>query len=254
MQNSKQRFSNRVADYVKYRPHYPAAIVPYLQHHYGFHADLTVADVGSGTGILSQLWLAHGNLVIGVEPNREMREAAEVLLAGYPYFRSCDATAEATGLPDHSVDVISAGQAFHWFDVARARAEFARILRPNGWVLLIWNDRRTASSPFLRAYDQLLMTHTSEYAQATHKNHDDAEILSFFALGTGQLVSFENVQRFDFAGLKGRLLSSSYTPAVGDPRHEPLIAALRDIFTRHQHNGLVDFEYDCKVYFGRLSP
>lgn len=252
MQDSKQRFSNRVADYVKYRPHYPTAVASYLRDQCALTANAVIADVGSGTGILSQLLLDQGSAVIGVEPNREMREAAEVLLANYPRFRSSGGSAEATGLPDASVDWVTAGQAFHWFDVPRARAEFARILKPNGWVMLVWNDRRTATTPFLRAYDQLLTTHTSEYAQATHKNHDEAEILSFFAPNTARLAVFENVQRFDFDGLKGRLLSSSYTPAPGHPLHQPLLDALRQIFDAHQHDGFVNFEYDTKVYVGKL--
>ncbi|MCW1967541.1 MAG: class I SAM-dependent methyltransferase [Anaerolineae bacterium] len=252
MQDSKQRFSNRVADYVKYRPHYPLVVADYLREQYALTVNDVIADIGSGTGILSQLLLAQGNTVIGVEPNREMREAAELLLADYPCFRSHDGSAEATVLPDASVDWVTAGQAFHWFDVPRARAEFARILKPNGWVMLVWNDRRTATTPFLRAYDQLLMTHTSEYAQATHKNHDEAEILSFFAPHTARLTVFENVQHFDFDGLKGRLLSSSYTPAPGHPLHQPLLDALRQIFDAHQCDGFVNFEYDTKVYVGKL--
>jgi SAM-dependent methyltransferase len=155
MTNPTQRFSSRVTNYVKYRPSYPAAIIGLLMAECGLMTDSIVTDIGSGTGLLAKLFLKVGKHVLGIEPNREMREAGEQLLRGYERFSSIAATAEATTLPEHSVDFIPAEQAFHWFDEARVGAEFARILKPNGWIVLIWNERRLASTPFLRAYEQL---------------------------------------------------------------------------------------------------
>jgi SAM-dependent methyltransferase len=268
MTDSTRRFSSRVENYVRYRPSYPPEIVALLASECGLTQDALVADIGSGTGLLTELFLKNGNRVFGVEPNREMREAGERLLAGYPNFTSVDGTAEATMLGDRSVDIVTAGQAFHWFDRVRARAEFARILRPpssgpstssggasglsGGWVALIWNERRVGTTPFLEAYEGLLRTYAGEYATLNHRQVDQETIAAFFAAGTFRSAAFENRQIFDFEGAKGRLLSSSYTPEPGHPQHQPMLDELARIFHDHQDNGTVAFEYDTNVYYGRL--
>ncbi len=253
MRDPTQRFSDRVENYVKYRPSYPPAVVDVLQRECGLTATAVVADVGSGPGNLTRLFLDHGNTVFGVEPNRSMREAGERLLQGYPRFHSVDGTAEATTLPDGSVDLVTAGQAFHWFDRARAREEFRRILRAPRWVALIWNERRIASTPFLAAYEHLLLQYGTDYAQVQHRDAaDDAALGEFFAPHGYVRASFENRQVFDFDGLQGRLLSSSYAPAAGQPGHEAMLAELRRLFETHQSHGTVTVEYDTQVYYGRL--
>jgi SAM-dependent methyltransferase len=151
-----KRFSNRVENYLKYRPRYPPGIIPLLQSECGLTADWVIADLGSGTGFLTELFLEHGNPVFGVEPNAEMRVAGEQVLTNYPRFSSMNAVAEATGLPDHSIDLVVAGQAFHWFDRAAARPEFVRILKPGGWLVLAWNGYRVESSPMMAAYQDLV--------------------------------------------------------------------------------------------------
>ena len=248
-----QRFSSRVTNYVKYRPAYPAAIIDLLRAECGLTPDSIVADVGSGTGLLAELFLKAGNRVFGIEPNREMREAGEQLLRGYERFVSIDAMAEATTLPDHSVDFVTAGQAFHWFDRERVSAEFARLLRSPGWLVLIWNERRIDSTPFLRAYEQLLHTYSTEYAQVDHRLIDHDVIRAAFPTVSFQLRTFDNQQRFDFEGVKGRLMSSSYAPEASHPTHAPMMAELADIFQRYQTNGEIVFEYDTRVNFGRLK-
>ena len=252
MLNPTQRFSSRVENYVKYRPAYPAAVLDLLAAECGLSPASVIADVGSGTGILSHLLLERGSRVIGVEPNREMREAGERLLAVYPRFASVAAQAEATTLPEHSVDFVTAGQAFHWFDAPRARTEFERILKPGGWAVLVWNARRTASTAFLRAYEALLLTFGTDYTTVDHANVGEGDIRAFFGPGGYRHASFDNQQVFDFEGLKGRLLSSSYTPDPGDPRHAPMLAELRHIFDAHQVDGKVVFEYDTDVSYGHL--
>ncbi len=252
MSDSINRFSSRVSNYVKCRPTYPPAVVDLLKNECDLTSDSIVADVGSGTGILSELFLRNGNRVFGVEPNREMRAAGERLLKDYPNFTSVDATAEATRLESGSVDFVTAGQAFHWFDVDGSRAEFARILKPGGCVVLVWNERQTDSTPFLREYEQMLLTFGTDYEAVSHKQVDRNRIVPFFGPSGFELKSFANGQLFDFESLQGRLLSASYTPEAGHPNHAPMLDALQKIFHEHQSGGRVRVEYDTNVFYGRL--
>lgn len=248
--NPKTRFSNRVENYVRYRPGYPSEIVTLLCDECGLTDKSAVADIGSGTGKLSELFLNAGCRVFGVEPNKEMREAGERM--DFPNFVSIDASAEGTTLPAHSVEFVTAGQAFHWFDRDRCRAEFLRILKPEGWVVIIWNDRRDDTTPFLVAYELLLEQFGTDYAQAHHRRDDNPEVIRAFFGIEPRFKNFRSVQQFDFEGLKGRLLSSSYAPVAGQPKHEEMLAELKRIFDMHQQNGIVAFEYDTHVYYGHL--
>lgn len=253
MSDPTRRFSSRVDNYIKYRPSYPEAIIDLLRDRCGLTPAWDVADVGSGPGNLTRLFLDHGNRVFGVEPNREMREAGERLLGGYPRFVSVAGTAEATTLADQRIDLVVAGQAFHWFDSVRAGQECTRILRSPRWVALVWNERRAASTPFLAAYEQLLLTYAPDYAAVQHRlAADDAALREFFSPEGYAVARFENAQLFEYAGLQGRLLSSSYTPEAGHPQHQAMLDALRALFARHQADGTVRFEYDTIVYYGRL--
>jgi SAM-dependent methyltransferase len=212
-----------------------------------------VADVGSGTGILTELLLKNGNRVYGVEPNREMREAAERLLKPYPAFHSIPGTAEATTLASQSVHLITAGQAFHWFERDKTRTEFCRILERDGRVALLWNDRDTTSHPFLQQYEQLVRTFGTDYEAVNHKQIDAGAIGAFFGTKGFEQAVFSNRQVVDWDSLKGRLLSSSYAPEPGHPRHEPMLEALRTLFLEHQTNGRVVFDYHTIVYYGKLA-
>jgi SAM-dependent methyltransferase len=245
-----------VDNYVRYRPGYPAEVIDVLARETGLTTHSEIADAGSGTGISSELFLCNGNTVFGVEPNNEMRDAAERLLAAYPRFHSVAARAEATNLPGASVDYVTAGQAFHWFDPELARTEFARILRPDGWVVLLWNARRLDSTPFLREYESLLERFGTDYREVRHQNFDVSRVRALFDGEIGdafQLRKLYNEQRLDFEGLRGRLLSSSYTPAVGHPGYLPMLRELRRIFDEHAVGGSVAIEYDTDIYFGRLA-
>jgi len=251
--NSTTRFSSRVDDYIKYRPHYPVEILDLLAARCGLTPESVIADVGSGTGILTKLFLENGNPVIGVEPNREMREAGESYLAEYGRFTSMDGTSEATRLPGQAIDLVVAGQAFHWFDREKTRAEFQRILKDEGWVVLVWNDRRIDTTPFLRDYEGLLQEFGNDYQDINHKNIQDPAVFTAFYGAAPLEASFDNVQRFDFEGLVGRLRSSSYMPGLDDPRHGAMAARAREIFDRHQQADRVSFEYDCRVYYGMIN-
>jgi len=247
-----ERFSSRVENYVKYRPTYPRAVVGLLRAECGLTENSTVADIGSGTGILTEMLLREGCRVFGVEPNREMREAGERLLRAYERFESVAATAEETTLPDASVDLVTAGQAFHWFDTARARREFARILRSGGFVAIVWNERRTDSTPFLVAYEQLLLDFGTDYTEVRQPFNADA-VRDFFAPAGFEQRSFDNLQVFDFEALRGRMLSASYVPEPSHPNHRPMFQRLREIFDAHQQHNKVAFEYDTRVFYGRLT-
>jgi SAM-dependent methyltransferase len=245
------RFSSRVDNYLRYRPRYPADIVPLLQQECNLRRDSVIADLGSGTGMLSELFLENGNPLFGVEPNPEMRAAGERLLQKYPNFTSISGRAEATTLPKQSVDFVTAGQAFHWFDPREARDEFARILRRAGWIVLVWNDRRIDSTPFLAAYEQFLRMFANDYDQVNHKRIDTAALFKFFG-APPQSRTFPNYQPLDVEGLKGRLLSSSYVPERGEPRYDSMMSALEELFSRFQRDQQVVFEYDTTVFYSQL--
>jgi SAM-dependent methyltransferase len=248
-----KRFSVRAKYYNRYRPGYPLEIIELLKAECGLNPSSVIADIGSGTGILSEMLLKGGNVVYGVEPNKEMREVAEELLGEYCNFRSVNGSAESTSLEDRSADLITVGHAFHWFDVSKSRVEFSRILKPGGWVVLIWNDRRTDTTPFLRAYEELLLNFGIDYKEVNPLNFDYRALDRFFGRDGFQIRLFENFQVLDFEGLKGRLLSSSYIPMEGHPNYETMMAELQHIFLEFQKDGKVTFEYDTKLYWGRLE-
>ena len=247
-----ERFSDRVENYVKYRPDYPSAVTERLQELKILNNNYVVADIGSGTGISSKLFLQNGCEVFGIEPNQEMRHAAEVFLKDENKFHSVNAPAENTTLENNSVDIVLAGQAFHWFDVEKSKTEFKRILKPNGNVVLMWNDRRTDSTDFLKAYEDLLKMFGTDYLKVNHKNIDEKIFDSFFGINKWKTFSVENFQDFTFEGLKGRLFSSSYVPTEDHPDSAFMLSVLKKIFTRYQENGLVRFEYDTRIFYGQL--
>jgi SAM-dependent methyltransferase len=250
--NATSRFSDRVQNYVRYRPGYPREVLPVLEQDCGLKPGHVVADIASGTGIWTRTLLEHGNHVFGVEPNAEMRQAGERLLASFPKFSSVAGTAEATTLADQSVDFVTAAQAAHWFHRERARHEFVRILKPEGWLVLLWNERLTDSTAFLREYEQLLLTYGTDYEEVRHERTTDA-VNEFFDPAPFQERAFAMRQEFDYAGIEGRLLSSSYAPGPDHARNRPMLAELRRIFDRHAAGGRVAFDYNTRIYFGQLG-
>jgi len=253
MPDSTKRFSNRVASYIKYRPSYPSSALDALERIACSETPTTIADIGSGTGIFSKLLLDRGHMVFGIEPNAAMRQAAEQQLSLYSNFRSIDGKSESTQLPEKSVDLIVAAQAFHWFDLAPTRQEFARILKPGGFVALVWNQRLTDATPFLKDYEALLNSRGTDYQAVNHANISDSDIEAFFAPVAVEILSFPNQQLFDYQGLAGRCQSSSYVPAEGSPGHREFFTGLREIFDRNSQNGQVSFDYQTKVYVARFS-
>ncbi|XEC97575.1 class I SAM-dependent methyltransferase [Paenibacillus tarimensis] len=238
--------------YVKYRPSYPEEAIDYLFSVVGLTPGCVTADIGAGTGVFAKLLVARGSKVIAVEPNQAMRETAERQLGGEPNFRAVPGSAEATGLPEHSVDFIVCAQSFHWFDRSAAQSEFHRILKPGGKVVLIWNSRLTQGSPFLEEYEQLLRTFGTDYEKVGHKNISAETLSAFFMEGRMKEARFTNSQLFDLEGLAGRLQSSSYSPLPGHPNYEPMMIELRDLFERNNRDGKVSFEYETEVYWGQV--
>jgi SAM-dependent methyltransferase len=250
--NATSRFSNRVENYVRYRPGYPPEVLQTLKKECGLAPRHVIADIASGTGIWTRVLLENGNPVFGVEPNIKMREAGERLLAAFPNFTSICGSAEATTLGTESVDFVTAAQAGHWFDRERARREFARILKPGGWLVLLWNERFTDSTNFLRDYEQLLLTYSTDYKEIRHEHTTEA-VNEFFDPAPYQERTFEMRQEFDYAGVEGRLLSSSYAPGPEHPQHVAMLRELRRIFDMNADAGRVAFDYKTRLYFGQLG-
>ena len=251
MKNSVERFSNRVENYVKYRPVYPREILDFLRDEADFTKSSIVADIGSGTGISARLFLENGNTVYAIEPNKDMREAAEKFLKEFPNFRSIDGTAENTTLKDESVDFIVAAQAFHWFNNREAVAEFKRILKTGGFIVLIWNERQLDSNEFLRRYENLLKEFGKDYEKVRHDNVNRKDLEKIFKT---QLFSktFQNRQTLDYNGMKGRILSSSYMPSEKDENFKDLEKNLKTLFADFEENGKITILYDTKVFCGKI--
>lgn len=250
--NATSRFSDRVENYLRYRPGYPPEVLTALKADCDLLPSHLIADIASGTGIWARMLLENGNRVLGVEPNAEMRAAGERLLAGFPNFGSVAGTAEGSSLADQSVDFVTAAQAAHWFDREKARREFVRILKPGGWLALLWNERVTGSTKFLRDYEKLLLTYGTDYQDIRHER-TTAVVNEFFDPAPFQERSFEMHQEFDYAGLEGRLLSSSYAPGPEHPQHREMLRELRRIFEDCAAQGRVQFAYKTRLYFGQLG-
>ncbi len=249
--NATSRFSDRVDNYALYRPGYPPQVLEILKDECGLAPGHVVADIASGTGIWTRMLLENGNRVFGIEPNPEMRAAGERLLRNFSNFSSIAGTAENTTLPDQSIDFVTAAQAAHWFDRQHSRREFLRILRPQGWLVLLWNERVTDSTQFLRAYEQLLLQYGTDYKEVRHERTTEA-VNEFFDPAPYREHVFAMQQPVDYAGLEGRLLSSSYAPGPEHPQHAPMLHQLRHIFDNCAVDGRVAFDYKTRVYFGKL--
>lgn len=250
--DSTARFSDRVADYVRYRPDYPTALLSWLQGELDVRTDWPVADIGAGTGISSKMFLDAGFAVTAVEPNAPMRAAAEQWLGSNSRFRTVDGRADATTLPDASMMLVSVAQAFHWFDATAAHREFARILQPSGLAAIYWNTRRLTGTPFLEGYEALLQHYGTDYLSVAERYADEPRMREWFGAGFRGTASFPHGQQLDFDALRGRLMSSSYVPKEGHPNHAPMLAALRELFDACAVDGHIDFDYDTRIYAGQI--
>jgi SAM-dependent methyltransferase len=251
--NAKNRFSNRVADYLRYRPHYPQGVLDFLRSQCDLSTSHTIADIGSGTGFLSELFLKSGNQVFGVEPNQEMRQAGEEYLAGYPGFTSINGSAEATTLPDSCADFVTVGQAFHWFKPEPTYREFARILRPDGWIAIVWNDRTLSATGFAVSYEDLLVRFGTDYSRVRDSYPQPKDIHAFFGHENFLTHELPNFQQLDLNSLRGRLRSSSFVPSESEPNFTEMMAALDSLFAAHEQDGRVLMEFSTWVHAGQLT-
>lgn len=248
MSSNLQRFSNRVDDYVKYRPDYPAELFSFVISEAGLKPGDSLADIGAGTGISTAPFLKQGLKVYAVEPNREMLSALLAIHGDSPSLFTVNGTAENTGLAEHSCSAIFCAQAFHWFDHQQALAEFNRILRPGGMVFLVWNDRNTDDTLFSIEYEAFLKTHATDYLQVDHKAYDSARLRELIPYTISERT-FENEQLLDLDGLVGRVASSSYMPSRADERYEAMVTELNSLFYRHNLGSKVRITYTTRVFY-----
>lgn len=250
--NPPERFTGRVGSYQRYRPRYPAGIVDLLRRECGLSRDGAVVDVAAGTGLLTEIFLAAGLTVTAIEPNAEMRSACSELQQIYPALRCADGTAEDSGLPDRSADLITVAQAMHWFDLERTHAEFARILKPGGWCAAIYNNRHEGGDAFHEAYEQFLLEFGSDYVSVKGQHMGRTRLAQFFAPAPMKCAVFPNSQDLTLEGFEGRIVSSSYIPQPGHERFRQMQSELRHLFEKHQSGGIVTVEYDCVVCYGQI--
>jgi len=246
-----QRFTRRVETYRRYRPGYPPAL---------FDAILAaapppppdsqriVADIGAGTGLSAEPLLQRGCTVFCVEPNGAMRAACEDALSTYPGFTSVCGTAEATTLPNGTAHIITSGQAVHWFRLDEARREFARIATPGACLALFWNTRDVSASPFVKAYNALVLRHSGEFRQVYHGNMEEARIVGLFG-GPARYCQFNWSDPLTWEVLRGRTLSSSYMPDSG-PAMDSMLADLQSLFDQYQTGGSVHMLYRTELWIG----
>lgn len=249
---AEDRFTGRVEDYIKYRPHYPDEVYDALLKNNVIQASGVIADIGCGTGISSELFLKQSHTVYGVEPNVEMLNAAVAYLNKYPSFKPVSAGAEQTALKEKSIDAIVCAQAFHWFNNEKTKQEFKKILTPEGYVILMWNDRKTSGNEFLKVYEDFLQMFGTDYKLVDHKQSQQAESLSEFFKGPYSELTLPNAQQLDFQGLKGRVQSSSYMPDSRHADYDFMMYCLKKIFNRYEVNGKITIEYETKIYYGKI--
>lgn len=254
MEDSYSQYSRLVENYRRYRPRYPQQLIDWLREACGLAPTQTVADIGAGTGALSELFAQHGNRVYAVEPNKEMRLAADDLLHTYPAFTSVEAPAEATSLADQSVDMIVVGNAFHWFNHEQARQEFSRILVPGGWVVLVWNLERNNGSPFAVAFEQFWQKHIDPAARFLRfRERKRPDYLTRFFGDALREHCLDNYQVCDFTALRGLTLTFRNSPQPDDPRYPAMVDDLQVLFDQYQEGGTVTLEYDAAIVYGQLS-
>jgi SAM-dependent methyltransferase len=250
--NPTERFTGRVESYRRFRPTYPLKVIDLLQRECCLRPDSRVVDIAAGTGIFTELLLAGGWDVTAVEPNDEMRAACAALQSQYPKLSILGGTAEATGLPDHSIDLITAAQALHWFDLGKTRAEFARILKPGGWCAIVYNNRRMGGDPFHDGYEELLIDYGIDYQEVQRRHFPEGKIAEFLAPSPTRRANFPNPQPLSLEALEGRILSSSYMPQPVQPRFREMCAAIHRLFAENERNGEVTLQQDCVVGYGQL--
>jgi len=250
--DNSEKFTGKAPVYNKYRPDYPDEYIDYLAEYNSLGPQSVIADIGSGTGILSKQLLEKGLRVVCVEPNGDMRNAAETELKDYPGFTSINGTAEHTGLAGNSADLITAAQAFHWFDKDLFKAECKRVLKEGANVALVWNSREE-SSPFVRENAEIMKRFCPLFKGFSGGIDEDKDMFeAFFRNGSYEFRVFRNDLSYDFDGYIGRTLSASYAPKEGSPDYKDFIAALANLYERYSKGGTVSMPNITRSYIGRV--
>jgi ubiquinone/menaquinone biosynthesis C-methylase UbiE len=249
--NNTERFSDRVDNYQKYRPSYTDETIDYIFNNFGLSNDSVIADIGSGTRIFTEKLLKRCKKVYAVEPNPEMRIAADKKLSPYKTYESINGTSENTTLDDKSLNGITVAQAFHWFNIEKTKEEFKRILKKDGYIFLIWN-KRVSNTPFLSTYEKILIENIPEYSVVTHNNINE-DIIKGFLTKDYSKASFSNNQVFDLKGVLGRLNSSSYTPKENTKEYGLIKVLISKAFTQYSENGFISFNYNTEIYSGKIT-
>jgi SAM-dependent methyltransferase len=248
-----ERFSGRVQAYLAYRPRFPRGIVPFLREHGALPEDAVVADVGAGTGMLAEIFLEAGHRVLAVEPNGEMLEACRVLATHEPALEVVEGSAEATALPDASVELIAVGRAMHWFDWPSAHREFARILRPAGWVLNASNGHSDSGGPIPNRLSEILRKSRTDSAEADTTRDFEKRLRGFLDTSSWQRKTLHHSMTVDFATLLGYAESLSAIPRPGERGYEGMVAELRAVFEEYQQDGMLVTPFACDLHLGRLE-
>jgi ubiquinone/menaquinone biosynthesis C-methylase UbiE len=252
MSENTERFTGRVEDYERYRLRYPPMVMEILVSRCGLQREHLIADVGAGTGMLAELFLEHGNAVVAVEPNDEMRAACERLASAWPGLTVKRGTAESTALGDASVDFVAVGRAFHWFDHEKTAAEFRRILRPRGWVILASNSRVRDESSISKAYERVLSEHGTDYAANRERYEIAPKVDAFFTGGEVFREEIYGEQRLTLEELVGQTQSLSVTPVPGHPKYEGMQSALRKFFDDWANDGVLVMKVVCRLICGKF--
>jgi len=250
--DSINRFSRRADHYDRYRPGYPAGLAAFIRSQAGLTPASAVADIAAGTGIFTELLAAWGNPIYAIEPNAAMRQLAARRLRGFPNCRLMTGTAESTGLPDRSVDLFTAAQAFHWFDPQAAKTEFIRVGREGAQVAIVWNIRRT-DTPFEAAYESLIRAYGTDYLEVSRNKMDSGLVQAFFAPVLPEYRVFVHTDELSLEQLLGRTASYSYVPEASSTSGQKMVEALKALFGIHQHDGRVRLSYESRLYIGALS-
>lgn len=251
-QANQARFTGRVDSYRRFRPSYPREILDFLRRNCGLTSESKVVDVAAGTGLFSELFLENGNSVIAVEPNDEMRAVCQERQALFPRFTVLNGTAETTGVPSGSADFITVAQAMHWFDLTKSREEFARVLRPNGWCVVAYNERRMGGDTFHDGFEEILIDFGADYHKVQRTHLGEEQLHAFFAPHPLRRRILPNAQLLDLDALVGRIVSSSYMPISGQPRYTEMRQAIEQLFHENQRDGQVHLEYNCAISYGQL--
>jgi len=252
MVDARSLFNGKASIYSRYRPDYPKDLLKMLEKETGFNRNWIVADIGSGTGIMSRLFLENGNHVYCIEPNDDMRSESIKLTSSFLKCKVLKGTAENTGLDTDSIDIIVAGQSFHWFDPVAAKKEMTRVLKPGGFAALIWNNRSERENSLSKEYDYICSKYSHNYQGTGNSRIESDTFITFFHNGFKKFET-PNYQKLNLDGILGRYFSTSYALQPQDPEYGDAVESLKKLFRKFEKNGYATMEYETQIFLGQLK-